>query len=155
MTHRQANFIDASPAPCFEDVVTPRLDLIPVTAESLLCQRQGGEEMRTKLAVILNAAVPDTWPHENWEPHVYDYLLNLIEKDAEAIGWCRYLALRDDSRYGRTLIGSFGSAFPKPETGAARSATACYLNGSGRASPLKRSRPCCLGCAPAARFATS
>jgi RimJ/RimL family protein N-acetyltransferase len=82
----------------------------------LLCQRQGGEDMRAKLAAILNAVVPDAWPHENWEPHVYDYLLNLIEQDAEAIGWCRYLALRDDSSQGRTLIGSFGSGFPKPET---------------------------------------
>jgi ribosomal-protein-alanine N-acetyltransferase len=119
MTHDQANITLASPAPYFEDLVAPRLDLIPVTVESLLCQRAGGEEMRAKLAAILNAAVPDAWPHENWEPHVFDYLLNLIEADAEAIGWCRYLVLRDESSYGRTLIGSFGSGFPKPETGEA------------------------------------
>jgi len=117
MTYDQS--IPTTTALTFEDVVTPRLDLIPVSVESLLCQRQGGEDMRAKLTAILNAVVPDAWPHENWEPHVYDYLLNLIEQDAEAAGWCRYLALRDDSSQGRTLIGSFGSGFPKPETGAA------------------------------------
>ena len=110
-------------ASAFEDVKTRRLDLVPVTAESLHCQARNSPDMRTELGAILHAEVPDAWPHENWEPHVYDYLLNLIAQDAEAIGWCRYLMLRhvdgSERTLGRTLIGSFGSGFPKPETGQA------------------------------------
>lgn len=101
----------------FEDVKTPRLDLVPVTAESLHCQARNSPHMHEELGEILNAEVPGAWPHENWEPHVYDYLLNLIAADSEAIGWCRYLMLRHADGSERTLIGSFGSGFPKPETG--------------------------------------
>jgi len=73
--------------------------------------------MRIELGKEIRAEVPDEWPHENWEPHVYEYLLSLFAESPEAIGWCRYLALRHNG--GRTLIGSFGSGLPKPETGEA------------------------------------
>jgi ribosomal-protein-alanine N-acetyltransferase len=121
MTHDSLETTLSAPVstPVFEDVVTSRLDLIPVSVASLLCQREDAADMRAKLGAILNAVVPNAWPHEHWEPHVYDYLLNLIAGDSEAVGWCRYLALRDESSYGRTLIGTFGSGFPKPETGEA------------------------------------
>ena len=75
--------------------------------------------MHVRLGEILHATVPGAWPHEHWEPHVYEYLLNLIAEDKEAEGWCRYLTVRDGSRFGRTLIGTFGCGFPKPETGEA------------------------------------
>jgi ribosomal-protein-alanine N-acetyltransferase len=106
-------------SPFFEDVKTLRLDLVPVTAESLHCQARNAADMRAELGAILHAKVPDAWPHENWEPHVLDYLLNLIAADSEAVGWCRYLMLRHPDGSKRTLIGSFGSGFPKPETGQA------------------------------------
>jgi RimJ/RimL family protein N-acetyltransferase len=102
--------------PIFADIQTARLDLIPVTTASLVCQQQDTNDMRKWLGTILHAAVPAEWPPEHWEPHVFEYLLALIAKDPEAEGWCRYIAVRDKSRYGRTLIGSFGSGFPKPET---------------------------------------
>jgi len=124
MTHNSTSSQLLSPqASVFEDVKTLRLDLVPVTAESLHCQLRNSPQMRAELGAILHAEVPDGWPHENWEPHVYDYLLNLIAQDAEATGWCRYLMLRhaDDSKRTRerTLIGSFGCGFPKPGTGEA------------------------------------
>lgn len=108
--------------PIFADIVSPRLDLAAVTTESLLIQQRNtlkgnATRMRAELGAELGAAVPDEWPHENWEPHVFDYLLNLYADNPEAVGWCRYLLLRDER--GRTLIGSFGSGFPKPETGEA------------------------------------
>jgi RimJ/RimL family protein N-acetyltransferase len=102
--------------PIFADIQTARLDLIPVTTTSLLCQQQNTPEMRKWLGTILHATVPAEWPPEHWEPHVYEYLLALIAKDSEMEGWCRYIIVRDNSRYGRTLIGTFGSGFPKPET---------------------------------------
>ena len=84
-----------------------------------MIQRRNGPNMRAELGERLAARVPEDWPHENWEPHVYDYLLNLIEESPDAVGWCRYLLLRDCEGVGRTLIGSFGSGFPKDETGEA------------------------------------
>jgi ribosomal-protein-alanine N-acetyltransferase len=102
----------------FRDIQTPRLDLIAVTQESLQCQVGFGPEMQAELGSILNAKVPPEWPHENWEPHVLDYLMNLIAENPEAIGWCRYLVLRHDNGT-RTLIGTFGSGFPAHDTGEA------------------------------------
>jgi len=101
----------------FQDISTARLDLAAVTPESLHIQQQNSPEMRNELGALLGAEVPGEWPHENWEPHVFEYLLNLFASDPEAVGWCRYIVLRHET--GRTLIGSFGSSFPKPETGEA------------------------------------
>jgi len=103
--------------PTFADIASARLDIAAVTPASLLIQQRNTPSMRAELGAELGAAVPNEWPHENWEPHVFDYLLNLYAQDAEAIGWCRYLVLRQET--GRTLIGSFGCGLPKPETGEA------------------------------------
>jgi ribosomal-protein-alanine N-acetyltransferase len=107
----------SSPMPIFEDIATPRLDLIAVTAESLLIQQRNSSTMRAELGASIGAEVPDQWPHENWEPHVFEYLLGLFAESPEAIGWCRYLLLRQET--SRTLIGSFGSGLPQPDTGEA------------------------------------
>jgi [ribosomal protein S5]-alanine N-acetyltransferase len=103
--------------PTFEDIQTPRLCLIAATPESLHIQLKNSADMRIELGKSIGAEVPDEWPHENWEPHVFDYLLNLFTESPEAIGWCRYMLFRHEG--GRTLIGSVGSGFPKPETGEA------------------------------------
>ena len=122
MSENQANLSPSvAPGAYFEEISTARLDLVPATPESLLIQQRNSPAsplMRAELGALLGAEVPGEWPHENWEPHVFDYLLNLYEQDAEAIGWCRYLLLRNPDG-ARTLIGSFGSGFPKPETGEA------------------------------------
>lgn len=73
--------------------------------------------MHSALGAALRAEIPAEWPHENWEQHVLEYLLNLISESPEASGWCRYLLLRHAG--GRTLIGSFGCGFPNAETGEA------------------------------------
>jgi RimJ/RimL family protein N-acetyltransferase len=118
MTHNQAQ-TSSIPLlyPVFEDIATPRLDLVAVTPESLHIQQRNSPTMRAELGIAIGAEVPAEWPHENWEPHVFEYLLNLFSETPEAIGWCRYLLLRRAT--GRTLIGSFGSGLPKPETGEA------------------------------------
>jgi ribosomal-protein-alanine N-acetyltransferase len=99
------------------EIQTARLDLVPVTPESLRCQVGFGPRMYADLGAAIHAQIPAEWPPENWEPHVLDYLLNLIAEDPEATGWCRYLLLRHPG--GRTLIGTFGCAFPKADTGQA------------------------------------
>ncbi|MFC5864732.1 GNAT family N-acetyltransferase [Acidicapsa dinghuensis] len=102
----------------FPDVIrSERMDLVPVTRESLLCQMDEGPHARKELSAVLDASVPEEWPPEHWEPHVVDYLLKLIAEHPDAVGWCRYLLLRRGT--GRVLIGTFGCTFPKPETGEA------------------------------------
>jgi [ribosomal protein S5]-alanine N-acetyltransferase len=119
MNSNQTTSISSNAAPFFEDIRTPRLDLVAVTPESILCQVGFGPNMRSDLGAIVRAKVSDEWPHENWEPHVLDYLLNLFRESPEAIGWCRYLVLRESDGSPRTLIGTFGAGFPKAETGEA------------------------------------
>ena len=116
-SHRNHTSIPAPSGISFETIATPRLDLVAVTAESLLCQVGFGPNFRVELGAILDAEVPEGWPHENWEPHVLDYLLDLFAVTPESSGWCRYLILRGTDK--RTLIGTFGSSIPKPETGEA------------------------------------
>ncbi len=109
----------------FPDILTERLMLVAMTRESLLCQlassaNDGGgpdreAEMRAELGRLLTAQVPEGWPHENWEPHVCEYLLKLIEGDSEAAGWCRYLMVREGE--GRILVGTFGAGFPRADAG--------------------------------------
>ncbi len=103
----------------FEPIQTLRLDLVAVTSESLRSQIGFGPTMRADLGGLLNAEVPEDWPHEHWESHVLDYLLELIAKEPEASGWCRYILFRDPETNQRTLIGTCGGGFPKPETGEA------------------------------------
>jgi [ribosomal protein S5]-alanine N-acetyltransferase len=105
--------------PVFEDIKTPRLDLVAAIPEALQCEARGGENMRAELGEILQAEVPSAWPHEHWEPHVFQFMLDLIAKDPEAIGWCRYAILRQGNEIAhprRILIGTVGSLLPKPET---------------------------------------
>ena len=104
------------PSACAE-ISTSRLDLFPVTRESLECQRGFTAGMYTSLGEILHAEVPAAWPHENWESHVLDYLLDLLAQSPESLGWCRYLLVREPGR--RILIGTFGCGLPHPETGEA------------------------------------
>jgi RimJ/RimL family protein N-acetyltransferase len=104
--------------PHFDDVCSARLDMVAMSPASLHCQAENALDMHSKLGAILRCSVPDSWPPENWEPHVYEYLLNLMATDAEASGWCRYILLRDVDG-ARTLIGTFGAGLPKAETGEA------------------------------------
>lgn len=113
MTHNPSLVTVTSAAhPVFAEIQTPRLDLIAVTPESLHIQQRNTLNMRGELGACIHAIVPEEWPHENWEPHVFDYLLKLFAESPEAIGWCRYLVVRHPGPgtilAGRTLIGTFG-----------------------------------------------
>ena len=152
MTHGQTISAHSTPllTPTWEDIRTPRLDLVAVTPESLHIQQRDSPEMRIELGALLGAEVPGEWPHENWEPHIFAYLLDLFASDPEAVGWCRYILLRRET--GRTLIGSFGSGFPSRRPERLRSATGFYPAGSARALRLRQLRPCFRGCKRAARY---
>lgn len=87
-----------------DDIVTSRLALICLTPE-MLRSEQAGEG---RLGEFIRGVVPTNWPHENWEPHVYDFLLTQLGEHPEQLGWHRYVSLicADGSR---TLIGSVGA----------------------------------------------
>jgi ribosomal-protein-alanine N-acetyltransferase len=105
----------------FDDIQTLRLDLIAITPESLHIQQRDSAEMKTELGTCIGATVPDQWPPEHWEPHVFEFLLKQFAATPELIGWTRYLVLRHPENEGgsRTLIGTCGSWLPNPETGEA------------------------------------
>ncbi|WP_260736709.1 GNAT family N-acetyltransferase [Tunturiibacter lichenicola] len=88
---------------CLDDIVTSRLSLITTTPE-MLRSEQAGEG---RLSELIRCVVPPNWPHENWEPHVYDFLLKQLEEHPEQLGWNRYVGLVSPDG-SRTLIGSLG-----------------------------------------------
>ncbi len=102
----------------FEDLKTERMDLVAITAESLHCQVANEPGVHGELGRLLDCSVPDLWPPEHWEPHVFDFLLKLFDTDPEGVGWCRYLMLRKGDG-SRVLMGTCGALFPREETGEA------------------------------------
>ena len=88
---------------CLDDIATSRLSLITTTPE-MLRSEQAGEG---RLSELIRCVVPPNWPHENWEPHVYDFLLKQLEEHPEQLGWNRYVGLVSPDG-SRTLIGSLG-----------------------------------------------
>jgi [ribosomal protein S5]-alanine N-acetyltransferase len=88
---------------CLDDIVTSRLSLITTTPE-MLRSEQAGEG---RLSELIRCSVLPEWPHENWEPHVYDFLLNQLREHPEQLGWHRYVGLVSPDG-SRTLVGSLG-----------------------------------------------
>ena len=90
-----------------DDIATSRLSLISITPE-MLRSEQGGEG---RLGELIRCVVPTNWPHENWEPHVYDFILSQLGEHPEQLGWPRYVSFVPPGGR-RTLIGTLG-AFAK------------------------------------------
>jgi ribosomal-protein-alanine N-acetyltransferase len=87
------------------DPLTQRLRLVAITSNLLRCDP-------AHLAGLLAAEVPQSWPPEHWEPHVFDFLESQYRASPHTIGWNRYVVLRSPTP---TLIGTMGG-FPKTET---------------------------------------
>jgi RimJ/RimL family protein N-acetyltransferase len=87
-----------------DDIVTPRLTLIAITPETLLSEKNGDG----RLGELIQCVIPANWPHKDWEPHVFDFLLAHFAEHPEQIGWPRYVSfVPPDGR--RTLIGTVGA----------------------------------------------
>ena len=86
-----------------EDILTPRLALITITPAMVLAEMNSDPQF----AEIVGCTVPREWPPENWEPHVFDWLLDHFERDPATIGWMRFVALRQPEG-SRTLVGTVG-----------------------------------------------
>lgn len=87
------------------NISTARLELVAITPESLKSELAADG----RLAEILQCRVTREWPHADWEPHVFELLLNLFVEHPEDIGWHRYIVLRSDEDGGPVLIGSTGA----------------------------------------------
>lgn len=93
-----------------EDILTPRLALIAITPAMVTAERDSDP----RFGELVGCAVLQEWPPENWEPHVFDFMLELYERDPAAISWSRFVALREDDGM-RTLVGTIGG-FTTPAT---------------------------------------
>jgi [ribosomal protein S5]-alanine N-acetyltransferase len=93
------------PMSSIPDIHTQRLTLVAITPDILRIEP-------LQLSQRMRADVPDTWPPEHWEPHVYDFIEKQCHNSPHAIGWNRYIVLRSPKP---TLIGTLGG-FPKTPT---------------------------------------
>jgi len=98
-----------------EDIHTLRLDLIATTTEIVQCEKDGGEDFRTRFSALVRAEVTQEWPPQDWEPHVLEYLLKQFEDHPHTVGWGRLVALRNPITAARTLIGTVGAIPPGSE----------------------------------------
>ena len=90
-----------------DDIVTPRLNLIAITPEMLLSEKNGDG----RLGELIQCVIPANWPLADWEPHVFDFLLTQLAEHPEQLGWPRYVCLVSPEGQ-RMLIGTVG-AFTK------------------------------------------
>ena len=88
-----------------ETIITPRLNLVAITPEALRSEQAADGT----LAAILNCRVPSSWPHADWEPHVFDLLLSTFAEHPEDTAWHRYILLRSKDEEKPTLIGTTGA----------------------------------------------
>lgn len=86
-----------------KDILTPLLALITITPEMVQAEKAGD----SRFAELVGCTVTKEWPPEHWELHVFDFLLNEFERDPEAVGWTRYVAVLEADG-SRTLAGTVG-----------------------------------------------
>lgn len=87
------------------DLLTQRLRLVAIASDLLRSEAHD-------LSRVLGADVPENWPPEHWEPHVFDFLDRQYRESPHTIGWNRYVVVRSPIP---TLIGTLGG-FPKTPT---------------------------------------
>jgi len=87
------------------NISTARLELVAITPESLKSEQASDG----RLAEILQCRVTPEWPLADWEPHVFELLLNMFVEHPEDIGWHRYILLRSGEDGRPVLIGSTGA----------------------------------------------
>lgn len=80
------------------DILTDRLRLVAITSSLMTMEPP-------ILSRLLKAGVPDTWPPEHWEPHVFDFMRRQHLEHPETAGWNRYVLLRSAPAM---LIGTLG-----------------------------------------------
>jgi RimJ/RimL family protein N-acetyltransferase len=66
------------------DIVTERLRLAAITSDLMRVET-------ATLSQLLDVDVPDIWPPEHWEPHVFGFLEQQYRKAPQTAAWNRYI----------------------------------------------------------------
>ena len=75
--------------PRLQPVTTPRLTLIPWTAEALRADLVG----RNALTTALGVPVPDDWPPLHWDPGAVNWLLAKLAAHPDEPFWRAWCAI--------------------------------------------------------------
>lgn len=91
--------------PDYPGVQTERLELVPATVALL----EADLESHAKLASVLNAQVPESWPPGEYDAPAMRYFRDRLTEDPDAAPWYGWYVLsRPTSQRPRTLIGAGG-----------------------------------------------
>ena len=93
------------------DLRAGKLRMVAITPEMLHAEQAGD---LAQLGRLLRARVTREWPPQEWEPHVYAFILKQYEDHPETMGWHRYVVLSDSLGWRRVLVGAVG-AHPKQD----------------------------------------
>ena len=85
------------------------LELLPISAAALRSELAGDGH----LGDLLDAEITPEWPPADWEPHVLELLLRVVQDNPAMTEFHRYVVLRGERERRRVLIGSVG-AFVSP-----------------------------------------
>lgn len=92
---------------------TERLLLVPITAALVEADMSG----HAALAAALGVEVPQDWPPEGWEPHVYLHIAAQLAVQPKTAGWHRYMLLRGETRRLVGAVGAFARGAGEAELG--------------------------------------
>jgi RimJ/RimL family protein N-acetyltransferase len=87
------------------DILTKRLRLVVITPELMSMEP-------SVLRHLLHVDVPASWPPENWEPHVFDFMKQQRQSAPQTARWNRYVI---DQTETPVLVGTVGG-FPRTRT---------------------------------------
>lgn len=87
---------------------TERLDLVPATLEILEADRND----RRKLARLLDAEIPGSWPPELLGDETLGAFIQMMTEGGDPLFATWYWVLDDPAAGGRVLIGAVGTATP-------------------------------------------
>src|SRR5438045_4924298 len=73
-------------------VLTPRLDLVAATAETVSVELHNVEQFATALGV----PVPSSWPPPLNDEGSQRWYLEMLQRDASAVGWALWYLIRHE-----------------------------------------------------------
>jgi len=91
---------------------TPRLILIPATAEALRAELVG----RDTLARVLDVEVPESWPPELYDADAVRWTLSALEEGRAAGGWSMYYIVERPAPGMRARLCGGGGFTGMPDT---------------------------------------
>ena len=119
------------------NILTSRLDLVPATLALLSAEL----ESRSKLALLLEAHVPDEWPPGEYDRPAIEHFRSRLMETPDGVGWYGWYALlRSGGLEPATLVGAGGFFGPPNAEGMLEIGYSIVsaFNGKGYATELVR-----------------